>query len=58
MSISLTEEKFGEILRESAVRRFGEERTQILNPAIKDIAHSLAAVAQHRVRFEDELSFC
>jgi len=54
---SLAEERYREILKESALRRYGEERSRAIEPAIREIARAVAAVSEHRVSFEDELSF-
>jgi hypothetical protein len=53
----MTKEKFAEILSESAVRRFGEERAKSLSPPIQEIAASLAAIAEHEIELEEEPAF-
>ncbi|MBI5966437.1 MAG: hypothetical protein HY882_01080 [Deltaproteobacteria bacterium] len=53
----MTKEKFAEILSELAVRRFGEERAKVLNPAIQEIAQSLASIAEHIPELEEEPAF-
>lgn len=57
MSNPMNKEKFIEILRESAIRRFGEERAKSLSPAIQEIAASLAAIAAHEIEMEEEPAF-
>ena len=57
MAPSMTEEKWVEILRQSAIQRFGEARAKILDPAIQDMARSLAAIARHDLKLEEEPAF-
>jgi len=57
MSTSMTKEEFIEILTETAVQRFGEERAKLLSPAIQEIAASLATVAAHEIELEEEPAF-
>jgi hypothetical protein len=57
MSAAMTKEEFTEILSESAARRFGQERAKDLTPVIKDLAGSLAVVAEHPVELEEEPAF-
>ncbi|MBI5966712.1 MAG: hypothetical protein HY882_02475 [Deltaproteobacteria bacterium] len=54
---ALTKKKIIEVLTESAVQRFGEERAKFLTPAIQDIAGSLAFIAEHAVELEEEPAF-
>jgi hypothetical protein len=57
MSTGMSEEKFFKILRESAVGRHGEEQAKLLEPAIHDIARSLAAIAEYPLEMEEEPAF-
>jgi len=57
MSNSMNKENFIEILTESAVRRFGEERAKSLDPAIQEIAQSLGTVAAYEIELEEEPAF-
>ena len=57
MSAAMTKEEFTEILSESAVRRFGEERAKDLTPVIQDLAGSLATIAEHPIELEEEPAF-
>ncbi len=57
MANALTEEKYTEILREMAARRFGEEKAKLLEPAIQEIAQSLAFIARHDMALEEEPAF-
>ena len=51
------EDKYFKILRESAVQRYGEEEARLLEPAIQDMARSLAAIAEYPVEMEEEPAF-
>jgi hypothetical protein len=53
----LTQDELAEILRESALIRFGEERTKALEPAIRETAGSLAFLGEHRTELEEEPAF-
>jgi hypothetical protein len=53
----MNQEKFIEILNESAVRRFGEDRAKSLSSAIQEIAASMAAIAAHEIEREEEPEF-
>ena len=53
----MNKEKFIEILRESAIRRFGEEGARSLGPAIQEMAASLAVVDAHEIELEREPGF-
>jgi len=53
----MNKENFIEILTESAVRRFGEERAKSLDPAIQEIAQSLGTVAAYEIELEEEPAF-
>ena len=53
----MDKEKFIEILSEAAIRRYGEQETQSLSPAIQEIAASLAVVDAHEIKLEEEPGF-
>jgi hypothetical protein len=53
----VNKEKYVEILSESAIRRFGEERTRSLNPAIQETAAALAVIAEYKIELEEEPAF-
>jgi len=53
----MTREKFIEILKESAIRKYGEEETQSLSPAIQETAAWLAGVASYEIELEEEPGF-
>ncbi len=57
MASAMTEEEWVEILRQSATQRLGEERAKILDPAIQDMARSLAAIAKYDLELEEEPAF-
>ncbi len=57
MPNGMNEEKFFKILRESAVERHGEEQAKFLEPAIQDMAKSLAAIAPYPLEWEEEPAF-
>ncbi len=53
----MNKEKYIEILNESAIRRFGEQRAKSLSPAIEEIAASMAGIAAHEIELEEEPAF-
>lgn len=57
MSVAMNEEEFFKLLKETAIRRLGEERAKIMEPAIQDICRSLAKVAQQALELEEEPAF-
>ena len=57
MSSPLNQEKFIEILNESAIRKFGEEGAKSLASAIQEVAASMAAIALHEIELEEEPAF-
>ena len=57
MSSPMNKEKFVEILSESAIRKFGEERAKSLGSAIQEVAASMAAIAGHEIELEEEPGF-
>jgi DNA-directed RNA polymerase subunit K/omega len=57
MSTAMTKEEFSEILTETAVRKFGEERAKMLSPAIQEIAASLATLVVQKIELEEEPAF-
>ena len=57
MSNQLSQEKFIELLNESAVRKYGEEEAQSLRPAIQETAAWLAGVASYEIELEEEPGF-
>jgi hypothetical protein len=50
-------EKFLSILREFAVHRYGKERGELMEPAIRELAASLAAVSDYPLEAEEEPAF-
>jgi hypothetical protein len=57
MSSDITPEAYAEMLRRAAIRKFGEERARSLDPAIQEIAQTLARLAEQRMGFEEEPAF-
>ena len=57
MSTAEAKDKMVKILRESAVQRFGEERANSLQPAMREIAQSLVSIADCAIAFEEEPAF-
>jgi hypothetical protein len=53
----MNQEKFVELMNESAVRRYGEEEARSLGPAIQEIAAWMAAVDAHEIKLEEEPGF-
>jgi hypothetical protein len=51
------EAKLMAILQDSAVKRFGEERARILEPALQDMVRSLASVDSFPLEMEEEPAF-
>jgi RNase P/RNase MRP subunit POP5 len=52
-----TQDELAKILRESALSRFGEERTKALEPIIQETAGSIAFLADHPTALEEEPAF-
>ena len=57
MSTGKDEEEFFKILMESAIHGYGEERAKILEPSLKEMARSLAAVSGYPLNQEEEPAF-
>jgi len=57
MPVAMNEEEFFRLLKETAIRRWGEERASMLESAIQEISRSLAKVAQHPGELEEEPAF-
>ncbi len=53
----MDKEKYAEMLHQTAVQRFGEERANSLQPAIQEMAQSLVAVAEFVIALEEEPAF-
>ncbi len=53
----MDEEKYAEMLYQTAVQRYGEERANSLQPAIQQMAQSLTAVGEFAVPLEEEPAF-
>ena len=45
------------ILKESAVKKYGEERAKVLEPSLQDLARSLVAIENYPLDLEEEPSF-
>jgi hypothetical protein len=45
------------ILKESAVKKYGEERAKVLEPPLQDLARALVAVENYPLELEEEPSF-
>jgi hypothetical protein len=52
-----TNDRFFSILKEFAVRRYGKERADLIDPAIRELAASLAAVSDYPLEPEEEPAF-
>ena len=46
-----------EILKDSAAKRYGEERAKILEPSLRDLARSLMAIEEYSLAMEEEPAF-
>ena len=49
----MDEEKYFQILKESAVERFGAENAETIEPAMREMARSLAVVSEYPVETEE-----
>jgi hypothetical protein len=43
------------ILKESAVKKYGEERAKVLEPPLQDLARALVAIENYPLELEEEL---
>jgi len=57
MLTSAKEETLLTILKESAVKKYGEERAKVLEPSLQDLAHAIAAIQNYPLDLEEEPSF-
>ena len=55
--MSIGEDRYFKILRESAVQRYGEEEAKLLEPAIQEAARSLTSIAEYPLEMEEEPAF-
>jgi hypothetical protein len=44
-------------LKESAVKKYGEERAKVLEPPLQDLARALLAIENYPLEMEEEPSF-
>ena len=51
------EETLLTILKESAVKKYGEERAKVLEPSLQDLARALIAIENYPLELEEEPSF-
>jgi hypothetical protein len=51
------EETLLTILKELAVKKYGEERAKILEPTLQDLARALVAIENYPLELEEEPSF-
>jgi hypothetical protein len=45
------------ILKDSAVRKYGEERAEVLEASLRDLGRALAAIENYPLEMEEEPSF-
>jgi hypothetical protein len=57
MSPATKEETLLTILKESAVKKYGEERAKVLAPSLQDLARALVAIENYPLELEEEPSF-
>jgi len=57
MSPPTKEETLLTILKESAVKKYGEERAKVLEPPLLDLARALVAIENYSLALEEEPSF-
>jgi len=57
MPASTKEEILLAILKESAVKKYGEERAKVLEPSLQDLARALIAIENYPLELEEEPSF-
>ncbi len=53
----MDKEKYAEMMHQTAIQKFGEERANSLQPAIREIAQSLIVIAEFAVALEEEPAF-
>jgi hypothetical protein len=46
-----------EIVKDSAVKRYGEKRAKALEPTLQDLARSLVAIEDYPLAMEEEPAF-
>jgi len=46
-----------EILKNSAVKKYGEERAKVLEPSLQDLVRALAAIEDYPLAMEEEPAF-
>jgi len=46
-----------EILKDSAVKRYGKERAKALEPSLQDLARALVAIESYPLEMEEEPAF-
>jgi hypothetical protein len=52
-----TNDRFFNIFKEFAVQRYGRERADLIEPALQELAASLAAVSDYPLELEEEPAF-
>jgi len=57
MPVLTREEALLTFLKESAVKKYGEERAKVLEPSLQDLARALVAVEDYSLELEEEPSF-
>ncbi|NWF56300.1 MAG: hypothetical protein HXY45_16060 [Syntrophaceae bacterium] len=57
MSAPSKEETLLGILKDSAAKKYGEERAQVLEASLRDLARALARVESYPLEMEEEPSF-
>jgi hypothetical protein len=57
MSPPTKEETLLMVLKESAVKKYGEERAKVLEPPLQDLARALVAIENYSLELEEEPSF-
>jgi len=57
MSAPTREETLLMILKESAVKKYGEERARVLETPLQDLVRALVAIENYPLELEEEPSF-
>ena len=57
MPAPMKEETLLMILKESAVKKYGEERAKVLEASLRDLARALVVIENYPLEMEEEPSF-
>ena len=57
MPAPMKEETLLMILKESAIKKYGEERAKVLEASLRDLARALVVIENYPLEMEEEPSF-